>query len=131
LGDEVAVEIDGKVLVGRVAEIAGAVDTGTRRRTIRLDLPPSAQPPVGTFARLSLPGPKRSRLLVPERAVVARGGLELAWVAPPGGAVSLRYVRTGAREEGGLVEVRSGLEAGERVVLDPPADLEAGTRVAK
>jgi multidrug efflux pump subunit AcrA (membrane-fusion protein) len=43
--------------------------------------------------------------------------------------VALRYVRTGSRS-GGSVEVRSGLEAGERVVLDPPADLEAGTRVS-
>ncbi len=128
VGDEVAVEIDGKTFAGRVAEIGGAVDTGTRRRTIRVDLPPEAQPPVGTFARLILSGPAQSRLLVPERAVVARGGLELAWVAGPGGAVSLRYVRTGARAEG-RVEIRSGLEAGERVVLDPPADLEAGTRV--
>jgi hypothetical protein len=27
-----------------------------------------------------------------------------------------------------MVEVRSGLSAGERVVLDPPDDLTAGTR---
>ena len=46
-----------------------------------------------------------------------------------GNTVALRYVRTGAHAKGGLVEIRSGLEAGERVVLDPPADLEAGTRV--
>lgn len=131
LGQEVAVEIDGKNLAGRIAEIAGAVDTGTRRRTIRVGLPSSAQPAVGTFARLRLPGPEEARLLAPKRAIVARGGLELAWVVEPGGAVALRYVRTGAPAEGGLVEIRSGLEAGERVVLDPPADLEAGTRVAQ
>jgi multidrug efflux pump subunit AcrA (membrane-fusion protein) len=60
--------------------------------------------------------------------VVARGGLEIAWAVGPDGRVALRYVRTGSRA-GGTVEVRSGLQAGERVILDPPADLEAGTRV--
>jgi multidrug efflux pump subunit AcrA (membrane-fusion protein) len=61
---------------------------------------------------------------------VARGGLELAWAVGADGAVALRYVRTGPPAGSGLVEIRSGLEAGDRVVLDPPADLEAGTRVA-
>jgi multidrug efflux pump subunit AcrA (membrane-fusion protein) len=37
-------------------------------------------------------------------------------------------VRTGAPAGRGLVEIRSGLAAGDRVVIDPPADLEAGTR---
>jgi len=129
VGEEVVVELGDRTLAGRVAEIDGAVDPATRRRTVRVDLPGGVEPPIGAFARLRLPGPAQMRLLVPERAIVGRGGLELAWAVDPGGAVALRYVRTGARSKG-LVEVRSGLEAGERVVLDPPADLEAGTRVA-
>ena len=114
---------------GRVAEIVGAVDSSTRRRTVRVDLPAGENPPVGSFARLLLPGSAQPRLVVPARAVRERGGLELVWAVTPEGLVDLRYVRTGASHEGGLVEVRSGLAAGERVVLDPPSDLEAGTRV--
>ena len=129
VGEEVAVEVGGQLVTGRVVEIAGAVDPATRRRTVRVDLPPGVQPAVGTFVRLRLAGPRETRLLAPERAIVARGGLELAWAVEPGGTVALRYVRTGAHAKAGLVEIRSGLEAGERVVLDPPADLEAGTRV--
>ncbi len=134
-GDTLEVEIAGRAVTGRVAEIAGAVDPSTRRRTVRVDLPSfagasggSAEPAIGSFARLILPGPAAPRLLVPERAVVARGGLEIAWAVGQDGRVALRYVRTGSRA-GGTVEVRSGLAAGERVVVDPPADLEAGTRV--
>ena len=130
VGDAVEVEIQGARASGRVAEIVGAVDPSTRRRTIRVDLPAGSEPAVGTFARLLLPGPKQPRLLAPSRAVVARGGLELAWAVGADGALSLRYVRTGPPATEGLVEIRSGLEAGERVVLDPPADLEAGMRVA-
>lgn len=128
-GDALEIAIGGRTVTGRVAEIVGAVDPATRRRTVRVDLPAGIEPPIGSFARLVLAGASTAKLLVPERAVIARGGLEIVWAVGPDGRAALRYVRTGARS-GGSVEVRSGLEAGERVVLDPPADLEAGTRVA-
>lgn len=128
-GDTLEIAIGGRTITGRVAEIVGAVDPSTRRRTVRVDLPAGEEPPIGSFARLLLAGPARLGLLVSERAVVARGGLEIAWAVGPDGRAALRYVRTGGRA-GGSVEIRSGLEAGERVVLDPPADLESGTRVA-
>ncbi len=128
-GDVLEVEVAGRAVKGRVAEIVGAVDPSTRRRTVRVDLPEGFEPAIGSFARLVLPGAAAPRLFVPGRAVIARGGLEIAWAVGPDGRVELRYVRTGARA-GDSVEVRSGLEAGERVVVDPPADLEAGTRVS-
>lgn len=128
-GQAIEVEIAGRAVTGRLAEIVGAVDPGTRRRTVRVDLPSDLEPAVGSFARVFLPGPSAARLLVPEKAVVSRGGLEIAWAVSSDGRVALRYVRTGLRT-GGSVEVRSGLEAGERVVVNPPADLEAGTRVS-
>ncbi len=128
-GDAIPVVVGGRTLSGRVAEIVGAVDAGSRRRTVRVDLPATEDPPVGSFALLLLPGASEPRLLAPARAVVARGGLELVWVVSPEGIASLRYVRTGASRAGGLVEVRSGLAGGERLVLDPPADLVAGTRI--
>ena len=128
-GSALEVSLDRRVVTGRVAEIVGAVDPQTRRRTVRVELPPGVEPPVGSFARLRLPGPSVERLLVPARAVVSRGGLELAWSVGPDGRVALRYVRTGSAAGDGKVEIRSGLAEGERVVLDPPADLEAGTRV--
>jgi multidrug efflux system membrane fusion protein len=124
----VDVAIGGQTYRGRVVEIVGAVDPATRRRTIRIDLPEGTEPAVGTFARVRLPGPQEPRILAPTRAVVARGGLELVWTVGPDGKAALRYVRTGP-VSGDLVEIRSGLDAGETVVLDPPADLQAGTRV--
>lgn len=128
-GETLEIEIAGRAVTGRVSEIVAAVDPATRRRTVRVDLPEGFEPAVGSFARVILPGPEAPRLFVPEKAVVARGGLEMAWAVGSDGIVALRYVRTGSRAAGS-VEVLSGLEAGERVVVDPPADLEAGTRVA-
>ncbi len=129
VGDAVKVVLGDRVVEGRIVEIVGAVDPQTRRRIVRVGLPADVEPAVGSFARLRLPGAAAaSRLVVPARAIAARGGLEIAWAVGTDGRVSLRYVRTGAPAGDGLVEVRSGLEPGERVVLDPPADLAAGTR---
>jgi multidrug efflux pump subunit AcrA (membrane-fusion protein) len=85
---------------------------------------------VGSFARLRLPGAQESRIVVPHSAIVQRGGLEIAWIVGVDERVSLRYVRTGPRMADGLVQIRSGLEAGERVVVDPPSSLAAGARVS-
>lgn len=128
-GDVLEIEIAGRTVSGRVAEIVGAVDPSTRRRMVRVDLPEGFEPAIGSFARLVLPGAATPRLFVPRRAVISRGGLEIAWAVGADGRVALRYVRTGA-PAGDSLEVRSGLEAGERVIIDPPADLEAGTRVS-
>ena len=127
-GESVEVAVGDRTWTGRVAEIVGAVDSATRRRTVRIDLPAGVDPPVGAFARLLLPGPAEERLVAPARVVVARGGLEMVWAVSEQGRADLRYVRTGAARDG-LVELRSGVAAGERLVLDPPADLEAGTRI--
>jgi RND family efflux transporter MFP subunit len=128
VGQSIPILLGGTVVDGRVVEIVGAVDPATRRRIVRVDLPYGVEPPVGSFARLRLAGEPTRRLLVSDRAVVSRGGLQIAWAVGRDGRVSLRYVRTGAAAGAGVVEVRSGLEAGERVVLDPPDDLTAGTR---
>jgi RND family efflux transporter MFP subunit len=128
LGQSIPIVIGDEAVDGRIVEIVGAVDPATRRRIVRVDLPAGVEPPVGSFARLRLAGEKAPRLLVPERAVVSRGGLQIAWAVESDGRVSLRYIRTGSPAGPGLVEVRSGLSAGERVVLDPPNDLAAGTR---
>ena len=127
-GDPIEVVVGERILAGRVAEIVGAVDPATRRRTVRVDLPVDFEPPLGSFARVILPGASSSKLFVPAGAIVARGGLEIVWVVDRGGLAALRYVRSGPRR-GETVEVLSGLEAGERVVVGPPADLDGKTRV--
>ena len=127
-GDALEVVVGERTVPGRVVEIAGTVDPTTRRRTVRVDLPAGFEPALGSFARVILAGPSSPRLFVPASAVVARGGLEIAWAVDRDGLAALRYVRTGPRR-GEDVEVLSGLEAGERVVVHPPTDLEAKVRV--
>ncbi len=72
----------------------------------------------GLFARLLVPSPSSApRIVVPESAVFQRGGLSGVFVVTKG-QVRLRWVAVGATD-GGITEVRAGLEAGERVALAP------------
>jgi RND family efflux transporter MFP subunit len=70
---------------------------------------------------------ERSRVLVPKRAVRSAEGSDFVFVVRDGRA-ERRAVRLGAAD-GDQVEVLSGLQAGERVVVEGPADLTDGARV--
>jgi RND family efflux transporter MFP subunit len=65
--------------------------------------------------------------LVPEKAIRAEGEQSVAFVFT-GDKVERRAVRVGGRR-GDELEVVAGLNAGERVVVDGPADLADGDRV--
>ena len=66
------------------------------------------------------------RLSVPATALFQRGGLTGLFVVSDGRA-RLRWVAAGA-SDGGAVEVRAGVQEGERVVLEP-AGLSDGAPV--
>jgi RND family efflux transporter MFP subunit len=125
-GGRVQAAVDGLAapLAGTVRSVSAAGDPRTHRFELRADLPTRPGLRSGLFARLALPpAPGDERLVVPASAMFARGGLTGVYVLD-GGRARLRWVASGAAT-GGEVEVRAGLAAGERVVLDP-AGLEDG-----
>ena len=69
------------------------------------------------------------RLWIPAAALRGDGGARVIFVVR-GGAVERRAVTTGV-EDGGDVEVLAGVAAGERVVVEGPAELADGERVAE
>jgi membrane fusion protein, multidrug efflux system len=97
------------------------VDPATHTLELRLDLPPGLRGAApGMFARawLSQAGSGETRLYVPAKAVLRRAELTGVYVVGTDGKPLLRQVRLG-RADGDLVEVLSGVSAGERVALDP------------
>jgi RND family efflux transporter MFP subunit len=72
-------------------------------------------------------GETSAQLMVPASAVRTSGGQSVVFVAA-GDRVERRAIRTGG-EDGGQVEVLSGLRPGERVVLDAPATMKDGDRI--
>jgi len=126
-------------IAARVARIVPTADRQKATVRVRIEfdaLDPRILPDMGvqvTFldapsatAAADAP-PPRTRLLVPASAVVVRDGKSVVFVLRDD-AVERRAVTVGRalRDE---VEVQSGLDEGETVVVAPPAELADGTRV--
>jgi RND family efflux transporter MFP subunit len=119
-GSKVKAMVDGQSapLAATVTAVAPSGDATTHRFEIKADLPGAPGLRAGLFARLLVPGAAADpRLTVPAAALFERGGLTGLFVVSDGKA-RLRWVAAGARE-GDAVEVRAGVEPGERVVLSP------------
>lgn len=77
----------------------------------------------GMFVRATLPanvGNVAGNMLVPAKAVVQRSELSAVYVVDSQGEPQLRQIRLG-RRQGDAFEVTAGLQAGEKVALDPMA----------
>lgn len=119
-GAKVQALVDGQAsaVPATVTAIAPSGDPTTHRFEVKADLPARTGLRAGLFGRLVVPGTtSEARLLVPASALVERGGLTGLFVLNEGKA-RLRWVARGATEAD-RVEIRAGVEPGERVVLDP------------
>ena len=119
-GRKLDARIDGlpQALPAVVGSVSPAGDPETHRFLLRADLPRDARLRSGTYATVELPDASAvTRRAVPASAIVERGGLTGVFVAE-GETAFLRWISAGPRE-GNLVVVRSGLEAGEKVILSP------------
>jgi RND family efflux transporter MFP subunit len=123
---EVVLEADRK-LNARVSEIVPSVDAASRTYIVKLDLPATPQLRTGMFGRAIFPLGMQRVVAVPLAALMERGQLQSVYVVEDGVAHT-RLVTTGRRTSG-AVEVLSGLNAGEKVVLPVPAGLRDGSRV--
>ena len=126
LGDKLPVRISAleQELEGKVSEIAPAADPNSRTFLVKLDLPRTNGLRAGQFGRVAMPIGETTGLRVPLSAVVLRGQLEIIFVVSNGEAV-LRLVKTGKRI-GSEVELISGIDAGEKVVVENAGTLADG-----
>lgn len=128
-GDRLRITIDtaGVDAKGVVSEISPAADVGSRTFLVKIDLPPEPALRAGQFGRAHIPRGRQRVLDVPESAVSRRGQMEIAFVLDDGKA-AMRLVRSG-RHDGGRVEILSGLEPGDLLVVSPAAALRDGDPV--
>lgn len=126
LGEKMPVRL-AKVIEGTVSEISPVADPVSRTFNVKLDLPPTEGLRTGQFGRVSVPVAEVKLLLVPQSAVLKRGQMELVFVAKDGKA-ALRLVKTGKVLED-RVEVLSGLEEGEQIIVSETAKLTDGQPV--
>ena len=121
-GDTLDVDVPavGGVVQGRIEEIVPFAEPGARTLLVKVGLPQDARLYAGLFARVAIPAGTRLRLLLPQAAVDQVGQLDYVTVAGRDGALERRLVTLGDYREDGLIEVLSGLRAGETVVYGAP-----------
>jgi RND family efflux transporter MFP subunit len=105
----------GTPLEGRVRLLAPELQAGSRLGRARISLPQAGNLSVGAFARGEVDIERRGGVFLPATALSDRAGKVTAQVVEDG-TVAVRILETGLRTAG-LVEIRSGVEAGETVVL--------------
>jgi membrane fusion protein, multidrug efflux system len=109
--------------VAQAVLVLPTVDPSSHTVQVRLALPPKlAGLTPGTFAKAYLPtsAPRGAGLSIPAKAIIKRTELSAVYVVDANGRPQLRQVRLG-NAVGDRVEVLAGLQAGERIALDPLA----------
>jgi len=130
VGDAVTVtlaERAGEQYQGTVARTARAIDTATRTMQVEIRVPnPKNALITGSYVQVTLPiNADAQALVVPTNVLLFRPeGTRIALV-DTGGKVHLTTVRLGT-DFGTSVEVLSGLNAGDRIVLNPADSLADG-----
>jgi RND family efflux transporter MFP subunit len=124
----------GKHFTGSVVRTAEAIDPATRTLNTEIDVPnPKGQLLPGSYAQVHLAlNQQVQRLTVPSNALLFRAEGPRAAVVGAGSKVQLRPVAIG-RDFGNIVEIISGLEQTDAVVVSPSDSLENGqvVRVAQ
>jgi RND family efflux transporter MFP subunit len=113
---------------GAVQEIVPSADPATHTFIIKVGLG-NTEVLSGVSGRTSLPGDGGDLLVVPAGAVHHRGGLDLVVIRGENGTARTRAVTTGRTLADGRIEVLSGLDEGDPVVVDAPGPLADGTPV--
>lgn len=134
-GDPAVVSLDaypGRDFVGRVTRIAAAADTatGTFRMEVTVDSG-DLRLAQGLVARVEVrDGRETERPVVPLTALLeADSGKAVVFVVDPPQMLARRVVVQTGRFAGDRVEIASGLEPGQRVVIDGASYLQEGDTV--
>ena len=106
-----------EVFRGKVAALLPDVNATTRTIRARIVLAnPKAQLKPGMFATLDFGGQRKQALLVPAEAVIYTGTRNIVISADSNGGFRPVEVEVG-RESGDMIELRKGLEVGQKVVV--------------
>lgn len=124
---EVLIDASGQTLKGRIDEIVPAIDPSSRAFTVKASIPSGPGIRSGLFGRLRIARGSHPALVVPSDAIIKRGELQSVLVAE-GGVARSRMITSGLVRDG-LVEVLSGLQAGEKIIHPRPTGLADGAKV--
>lgn len=132
-GDIVRISIDAIDVdtTGKVSEIVRQIDPLTRAFTVKIGL--DGNPKLlrgGFYARARFVIGKKSGIFIPEQAVISRGDLKGVYAVSEEGVITFRMVKVGKKDDS-LVEIISGLNAGEGIIVQGTEKAVDGGKVAR
>jgi RND family efflux transporter MFP subunit len=131
-GDEAHVTVPeqpGRVFKGRIARNAGSLQPGTRTLLTEVDIDNSDKAlRAGVYCTVTMSAPRlRPTIIIPSQSVIFdQNGLSAAVF--DNGVARLRPLDV-LRDDGAQVEIRSGLNPGDTIILSPPVGIKDGMRV--
>lgn len=132
VGDMIRVTLDvGRTEVeARVARIFPIADPQRHTVTVKFDLPRGVPGGPGMFAAVHVPSGdiNSGAVRIPLSAIVPGGALPRVVVVDNDGTTRIRMIRLGS-VQGEMITVLSGLEAGERILDAPDANVRSGERI--
>ncbi|MBD2435017.1 MULTISPECIES: efflux RND transporter periplasmic adaptor subunit [Fischerella] len=128
---EITSDADKRVrLQGQVREIEPIVNDQSRKATVKIDLPPTNLLKPGMFARAAVTTNTTTGVVVPQKAVLPQpDGSAIAFTLLGEDTVRAQKVELGEILNGGKVEIKTGLQTGDRVVVDGAGYLKDGDKV--
>jgi len=122
---DISIPSSGLAFAAAISELSSSADPSAHTVSARFAVPAGVEVRSGEFARVHLAGAPARCLLAPAAAVSRDGQMERVFVENDARRAVLRLVRTGAAV-GDRVELLSGVDDGERIVLSPPPGLREG-----
>ncbi len=114
-GAVVQLPVAGGTVEGRIRAVSPGVDSQTRTGTIYADLPQPGPLKPGTYLEGRILADQAQALMVPAASVVQRDGHPYVFTVDDKQVAHRQRVATGAQADG-MVEIREGLAAGDKVV---------------
>ena len=138
LGQSVRVSIDvlgEQWLEGRVGEVQPASDPTSRSSIVKIDLPENLDNKgsarvlrSGLFGKARFRIGERRVIAIPQKAVLQQGQLSEVFAVDRDNRAHLRLIKTG-RAYGDRVEVLSGINEGDRIIIEGVEKVKDGNRV--
>ncbi|MBD2530457.1 efflux RND transporter periplasmic adaptor subunit [Nostoc flagelliforme FACHB-838] len=115
---------------GRVKDIQPQVNDQRREATVKIDLPPTTLFKPGMFANAAITTNSEMRMVVPQKAVQSQADASvIVFTLSAENTVRSQKVELGDPGNGDTVEIKSGLQLGDRVVVDGAGYLKDGDKV--
>jgi membrane fusion protein (multidrug efflux system) len=121
----------GEDFAGVVSTLDSRIDPVTRSVQVRAEIPnPKRQLRPGMLMTVQLFRPERQVLAIPELALLQVGSTAFVYRVDQAGSVEQANVTIGARRRG-EVEIVSGLQAGDRIIVEGTVKVRPGARVVE